>query len=661
MRDYIKPPFLGAAYYPEDWPDEEIDKDIAKMVEAGMNVARIAEFAWYKMEPADGKYEFSWLENVIAKLDEAKIGTILGTPTAVPPRWLTIKHPDICQTMDNTRLAAHGCRRHGCSNNPHYIEYTKKIVHKMGELFGNDERVIGWQIDNEIYPWGKGCFCKHCRAKFMDFLKNKYGTIENLNNQWNNNLFSMAYDCFEDIPSPDIGSQTPHLRLDWALFQAESNVNYIKLQGDILKQYTKVPVSTDIMPFNALDYDKMFENLDIVQFNHYNSKDNLNQVMFWFDYVRSFKNKPFWNTETSTCWNGATATEDNFKPEGFCRVNSFLPLAKGGEANLYWLWRTHWAGHEMMHGAVLDSSGRPLHIFDEVKQVADDFKKSADFLANTKVEQNVAIHFSSHNWNMMESQSLIMHLNYNSQVVNTFYNPILESGVHTDVISLRGDLKPYKLVFTPLLLSLEEGDFRRRIKDWIFNGGTWVVGPMTDVRNQYGAKYIHSPFGMLEELTGIHCNYQLPDKQKSFTTKWSDGTDFVGDIWFDAYSNAEDEESWVNYTGGHSALIGKSVIVQKSFGKGNIIMLGTYPSEADMKKLLAKIYSQIDIHPYKVDGNILVVPRKGKDLSGIIMVEYKGKEGKISLDEPMLDIITGKIKAGDFVMKPWDIMVLQPL
>ena len=112
-----------------------------------------------------------------------------------------------------------------------------------------------------------------------------------------------------------------------------------------------------MMPTGGINYAKIHKKLDLVQFNHYWPPERLNTVPFWYDYIRTLCDRPFWNTETSTCWNGST-TANGYKEPGFCSANSWLPIALGGEACLYWLWRSHWAGHELMHGSVVSSAGR---------------------------------------------------------------------------------------------------------------------------------------------------------------------------------------------------------------------------------------------------------------------------------------------------------------
>ena len=232
MNTKFKPPYLGVAYYPEDWDESEINRDIAKMKQAGINAARVAEFAWRKMEPKEGQYEFGWLHKVVDKLGEAGIAVILGTPTATPPRWFTLKHPESLREFEPGTRTEHGGRRHCCSNNPDYHEASAKITEAMAKEFADDPNVIGWQCDNEIY--GEGCFCEHCQKKFVDYLKEKFGTVEKLNKEWNLNLFSQAYDSFDDLPLPTNTWVNPHHKQEWCKVQNIGHIDFIHMQADIL-------------------------------------------------------------------------------------------------------------------------------------------------------------------------------------------------------------------------------------------------------------------------------------------------------------------------------------------------------------------------------------------------------------------------------------------
>jgi hypothetical protein len=162
---------LGAAYYPEHWPEERWPEDIRLMQEAGFTVARMGEFAWSTFEPAEGEFNFAWLDRAIDMLAEAGIVSVLGTPTAAPPAWLTHAHPNTLAVDEYGRRAQHGNRCHYCVNSTGYHDATRRLVTAMAEHFGPNPNVIGWQIDNEF---SRTCCCDHCRARFQAYLAERF-------------------------------------------------------------------------------------------------------------------------------------------------------------------------------------------------------------------------------------------------------------------------------------------------------------------------------------------------------------------------------------------------------------------------------------------------------------------------------------------------------
>ena len=658
MAKLDKAPWLGVAYYPEDWPEEEIDKDVRRMKEIGVNAARIAEFAWHRMEPKPGEFDFSFFHRVVDKLGEAGIAVVLGTPTATPPRWLGRLYPDVFVERENGRVAQHGGRRHCCSNNPHYNDYCMRIVEKMAQEFADDPYVVGWQIDNEIYAGDMGCFCPNCQAAFRQRLRQKFGTIDALNEAWNLNVFSQWYDDFADIPAPRDAWHNPHLIQAWREFQNDSHIGFVHRQADILHRYVKVPVGTDTMPVNGMDYRRMTEKLDIVQFNHYNVPENLHACAFWFDFLRTLKQRPFWNTETATCWNGSTAINQSVKPEGFCRANSWLPIALGGEANMYWLWRTHWGGHELMHGALLDTSGRDMHTTGEVEEVARGYRKAADFINGTRVRTDVAIHFTSLSWNMNIAQPVVGGLKYAPTVQERWYKPAVDLGLRPDVIDAAEPLDKYRLILTPMVMSLEEHGLPERIAQWVKQGGTWVVGPLTDVRNAEGARYRDRFYGTLEALTGVKWCYGVPDTEGHVKAEWQDGAPFEGETWFEMTEN-QGEDTLARVTAGHSAFLGKSLVVKRKVGEGCVILLGTIPSAKDAARILRLACAESGVSGTAIEGHVMAAPRAGEAGEGLMLVEYGAEKAACVLPCPMTDLLTGRRLTGRVKLEPYEVLVLK--
>ena len=653
----MKKLLLGVNYYPEDWDESYVDSDIGKMLECGFNVVRIAEFAWKKIEPKEGEFSFEWLHTVVDKMHRAGIGVILGTPTATPPHWLFKKYPDMATLSSSGVRTSHGGRRHCCSSHPEYNRYSAIIVEKMAKEFGNDPGVIGWQIDNEIYHWEPGCSCEYCQKEFHTHLEKKYKNVESINAAWNLNLFSQAYDRIDDIPVPINAWHNPHIILEWNLSQFNNHMKFVHMQADILKKYTKAPIGTDTMPFNGFDYRELNSKLDVAQFNHYST--DLSEVAMWMDYMKHFSRRPFWNTETQACWNGSTSPGSDLLPEGFIYLNTWLPIMLGGEANLYWLWRTHWAGHELMHGAVLDSSGRYTYANGEIRHAAKDFTKVEDELTKTVPQSDTALMMTSLNWNIKRSQEINRSL-HDTGYVGRFYKKLLAQGVHPDVIDAKEDLMPYKLLFTPSAYTLEEGNFIERVTEWVKNGGVWVVGPLTDIRTAIGTKYKSSPYGVLEELLEAKLAYILPHDQGMLTLENECGHAVKGGGVFELFEDG-DFKSLLKVKEGHKPLIGKHAAFLRRLGKGAVIMLGTLPEDSEFLRLIAEAVKLSGAESYRVTPDVMVTKRVGEGRTLYVVASLTQNGGEYIFEGKRLDLLSETVYDGKVTLDPYQIYVLTAL
>ena len=152
-KDWFPPSDLmtiGVYYYPEAWPEAQWARDMANIKKLGMEFVHMGEFAWYFMEPDEGRYQFDWLEKNVANAAQNGLKVILCTPSATPPIWLARQHPEILMIDANGRRMNHGSREQGDWSSPVYREYVTKIVTELAKKFGHDKRVWGWQIDNEL-------------------------------------------------------------------------------------------------------------------------------------------------------------------------------------------------------------------------------------------------------------------------------------------------------------------------------------------------------------------------------------------------------------------------------------------------------------------------------------------------------------------------------
>ena len=122
---------FGVDYYPEHWPEDRWETDVRLMAEMGLTVVRMAEFAWQKMEPSEGRQDFDWLDRILGILDRYGLKAVLGTPSACPPAWLVEAHPDILPVDSQGRRMGFGGRHHDCQSNPDYRGHVDRIVSAM--------------------------------------------------------------------------------------------------------------------------------------------------------------------------------------------------------------------------------------------------------------------------------------------------------------------------------------------------------------------------------------------------------------------------------------------------------------------------------------------------------------------------------------------------
>jgi beta-galactosidase len=190
---------VGTDWYPQQWPESRWETDLRMMEPAHLQVVRLAEFAWSRLEPSEGQYDFAWLDRGIRLPEKHHLAVVLGTPTGGPPAWLTQKYPDTLRVEADGQRAGHGNRAHGSVTSMRYREYCRKIAEEMGKHYGHDADVVGWQIDNE-YGYGQMSHDEDSQKQFQEWLKEKYNTLDSLNEHWATAYWSQTYDNWGEIP-----------------------------------------------------------------------------------------------------------------------------------------------------------------------------------------------------------------------------------------------------------------------------------------------------------------------------------------------------------------------------------------------------------------------------------------------------------------------------
>ncbi len=298
---------IGVSYYPEHVSREIWPADFQKMKDAGIKRIRIGEFAWSSMEPEQGDFQWNWLDEAIDLAAEYGIQVVLCTPTAAPPVWLSDQHPETLPVNEIGYRNPYGCRQHRCYNTPAYQKHSDLIVTGLARRYGDHPNVVAWQLDNEFGGEQKFCYCDYCKEEFQEFLRSKYGSIEELNRRWINTFWSEEYQRFDQIKTPGRYQATlwlknhPSLELEFSRFSSHSIVDFANSQVSIIRQYApEQPITTNRSTFawgDNLEWYPIVENLDVAGFDLYSDKPY--ELAFYADFNRSLKQGRSWLMEFS--------------------------------------------------------------------------------------------------------------------------------------------------------------------------------------------------------------------------------------------------------------------------------------------------------------------------------------------------------------------------
>lgn len=617
--------YFGAAWYPELWDESSINEEIPLMQELGLNVIRVGEFAWSSLETAEGVYDFAWLDRVFNSLEAAGINVILGTPTATPPRWLTKLYPEVLHVTCDNVVMAHGGRQHVCLGNPIFHDYCKKIVKKLAKHFGQHANLVAWQIDNE--PKGSGneeCFCPTCQAVFTDYLRKRYGSIETLNEAWGTKVWSQKYDFFEDIVPPQKvpAGHNPALTTAYSSYQHDQAAAFVAMQADWIREYSKLPVTTNSNPAHHLNHQKTFAPLDFVSFDEYPQSGDYRLMLFNYALWRGVGNnkKPFFLMETSPNHGGCIYGGYVGQNPEFNAVTALAGFAQGMQGYCYWLWRRQRAGMEMPHGALLNTWGGKSEGYLAAQKLGQSIKElSAKFLTLDRKNNQIAIFYSDEARSFWRTEPLndIEYLREMKQV----YYAIIDSGYNSDIVVDFDDISNYKILIVPYLPHLSVTKLEK-LESWVANGGELILGPFTSFRTQEHTAYIDACLSRkVEEFCGVNVKYfcGLSGEEKFYY-----GAQLCHTRGLNFFFECIDANSFGDVDGGFPNKL--SWFSQVSRQKGRVIFIGSKVDELSI--ILSKMINSCPAleQPLASVGTFAVENRLG---NWLFAVNLDGKGGTL--------------------------------
>ncbi len=634
------PILLGTAWYPEQWPESRWPADLDLMQKAGIRFVRVGEFAWSTMEPSEGDYQFDWLERAIDEAGKRGIYTVLGTPTAAPPAWLTQKYPETLRTEEDGRKAEHGNRQQFNWDNPKYRELARDIATRMAKRFGHNPYVIGWQIDNE---YSQVSFDPQTRTDFQNWLQQRYGTLDNLNTRWTTAYWSQTYSNWNQIPI-ETSRGNPGLLLSWKRFVSDTWRSYQKNQLDAIRENAapRQFITTNMMGwFQGYDHYVVAQDLDLAAWDDYVGEGHVDPYKNGSadDLTRGFKQKNFWIMETQpgqVNW----APINNSLNKGETRALAWENIGHGADAVSYWQWRSDLNGQEEYHGTLVGTDGTPVPLYPEVAQLGRDFAKAGPVLAGTSPRSEVAIlHTYPSVW-AIDWQRHNKDYDPIAEILS-YYQPLKDIAQSIDIVQPTVPLDHYKLVVAPGLNVLSEAAANNLIA-YVRQGGNLVLGQRSGMKNSdNGLQPERQPGPLVELLGGRVDQYYALINPVPVSGQFGDNT---SKLWAELLSTSSpDTKVLETYGKSNGWLDGKPAIITRKVGRGSITYVGAWMDEAGMAKLAQWMTEMSGVTPALagVPAGVEVDPRYGKDHTAFVLVNWTPDPQTVTLPSSMQDVLKG--------------------
>ena len=635
---------FGVDYYPEHWPETRWETDAVLMQKMGIQVVRMAEFSWHKLEPEEGKYDFTWLDRVIALLGRYNIRTVLGTPTAAPPAWMVRKHPQILPIDQEGRVRGFGGRHHDCQSNETYRDYCRKIVTQMAGHYADNEYVIGWQPDNELGNSHQDlCTCDSCRDHFQTWLEKKYQSIDVLNRAWGNAFWSQEYNSFQEIGAPRITvcGENPSMMLDWKRFCSDLIVDFLKEQTDIIRKYCPNHFIThNYMGFaDTVNYYDLGELLDFVSHDQYPGLNMMpgegaldhapNHVLAaTLDVVRSYKNRNFWIMEQQSGITGWQIMGRSPEP-GQLSLWTAQSVAHGADAIVYFRWRVCAFGTEQYWHGILPHSGIPGRRYEELSDTIHKLAPVMEQMQGSMPESEAAIVFSFDQDYAFAIQPNNPKLRYTGQLLK-YYKALYNRHIPVDFVPDTGDFEKYKLLIAPLQY-LMTPELEEKYFTYVRNGGHLILTMRCGVKDHNNINMTDRELpGRLSELAGV----EVIDYDSLFTgiaKAQYKGEVYDIDVWSDILRiKGEKTEVLAEYASEYYK--GTPCITANPYGQGACIYVGTEPEDAFMQAIMDSVTHAADITGLgEADEDVELMERRDEKTKWLFVLNHSNTEKKYAV------------------------------
>ena len=641
----------GGDYNPDQWLEypEVLKKDIELMKKAGCNAMSVGIFAWSKLEPNEGEFDFEWLDSIINNLYDNGIYTVLATPSGAMPVWMAQKYPETKRVHEDGIRDRFGNRHNHCYSSPVYREKVTLINTKLAERFSKHPGVVLWHISNEYNV--EDCYCELCKANFRKWLEEKYGTIEDLNRRWWNGFWSHRYQNFEQIDPPGGHGETASnpLKLEWHRFKNHMLRDFMGVEIEAVKKVDPtIPVNANFMRFWEIDYFELGKQLDVISWDNYptwhadtNEFDSTVETALFHSLFNSLKkDRPFMMMESSP---SATNWQDisKLRRPGMHLLSSMQAVAHGSDTVQYFQWRKSRGQSEQFHGAVVShDNSDDTRVFRDVQSVGEALVDIKEVVGSiTRNEAAILYDYDSF-WALRIAQAY-RNKEYNKgfeRILHKNYGALWQLNIGCDFIFAGEDFADYKVIIAPMLFMLKNG-VKEKLEEFVANGGTLVVTFCSAVIDEDALSFFDDKCYPLRKLLGVKA-----EETDSLYNGQSNSVDLYGKTYSSAsyceLAYLEGAEVIGSYN--EDFYRGMPAVTVNSYGKGKAYYIATDFDLDGYMALFSNWFKDI-ISSDKVissPDNVSIMMRYSEDNEYVFVLNFNNEEKYVELPFEY-EILTG--------------------
>ena len=663
--------YYGSPYYPEHWDEATRANDPERMAAAHWNCVRMGEFAWDLMEPEEGHFDFRLFDETIERLAQRGIVTILCTPTATPPRWLTTRYPEMLRMDKNGVSMQHGSRQHACTSNETLRAYSRKITTAMAEHFRDNPHVVGWQTDNEFNCHMNECHCPACQAAFQAFLRERYhNDISALNQAWGVAFWAQTYTTFEQIPTPRPWKPThpnPSHMLDYGRYISWSVARFQHDQVEILRGVKPDWFITHNGTFPHIDYrgpftqDLDFLGYDVYPFFNYSHLTRRYSQAFALDVARAWSGN-FMVPEQQSGPGGQSDYFHDTPEPGEMRRMAYTSIARGADSLLFFRWRTARFGAEEYWCGVLDHDNVPRRRYREAQQLGDELLRVGPAVLGASVVVDVAV--AAADQEVQDAHAALwLGLPSPQQMASTTHAFLNKRGLAVGCVHPSDDLSDLLVYILPHWEMIDPA-WVPNLEAWVRSGGTLVIGARAATRSLNNHVVSQTLPGVLAGLAGVSVEEYGKQNAPQERPLWivSASGQCQTRHWYEVLQPGEGAQVLATWKGRH--LDGLPAVTLNRVGAGAVIYAGSYLTE-DFLEILWPEIEKLRKVPRLWPGapqEVEVVKRQDETKELWFFINHG--ETPITLEKAPaggVDLITGQQVSDMLTLPPNGVAVVQTL